>query len=124
MVLMIDTTCGEEIKVSLVGQGVNFSKKILAPRKQAEKLLPFIVKILNHQKIDWRQIEEIKVQNNGGSFTSLRIGVLTANALAYALGVPVNPVDNQAVAVFSGIKVVKPCYQSEPNIGRAKNPTC
>jgi tRNA A37 threonylcarbamoyladenosine modification protein TsaB len=29
------------------------------------------------------------VADEGGSFTSLRIGVITANALAYALKIPV-----------------------------------
>ncbi|HPW05950.1 MAG TPA: hypothetical protein PLA05_03260, partial [bacterium] len=61
---------------------------------------------------------EIRVQNEGGSFTSLRIGVLTANALAYALGIPVTPLNGGKSFKFVGGQAVRPKYQSEPNIGK------
>ncbi len=124
MILTIDTTLDNEISVSFSGGGRSIIKKVKAPRRQAEKLLPLIVKIMAAEKISWPQIKEIRVQNQGGSFTSLRIGVLTANALAYALGVPAISVDDKDGFSFPGGQAVKPHYQSEPNIGKKKATAC
>lgn len=124
MILTIDTTLADEISVSLSGGGRNIIKKVKAPRRQAEKLLPLVVKIMAAAKISWPQVKEVRVQNQGGSFTSLRIGVLTANALAYALGVPAISLDNKDGFSFPGGRAVKPRYQSEPNIGKKKAATC
>jgi tRNA threonylcarbamoyladenosine biosynthesis protein TsaB len=124
MILTIDTTIEPDILVSLDGRGKNVSKRVAAPRQQAEKLLPLIMELLKSQKINIRQIKEIRVQNQGGNFTSLRIGVLTANALAYALGIEVKPLESNGVFSFKGGRAVKPEYESEPNIGKKKGPAC
>lgn len=124
MVLTINTSLGDEIAISLLGGGKAINSKIKAPRQQAEKLLPLIEKLLFKNNLSWRQIKEIRVQDEGGSFTSLRIGVLTANALAYALGVPIQAIDGGKAFKFSGGEVIKPRYQSEPNIGKKRPLTC
>lgn len=124
MVLTIDTASDNLIEVTLSGPGGTKTKQLTAPRRQAEKLLPLIVKLLSSQGVAWRQIKLVQVKNEGGSFTSLRIGVLTANALAYALGVPAESVANEDVFVFAGGQAVKPRYQTEPNIGRQRGGTC
>jgi tRNA threonylcarbamoyladenosine biosynthesis protein TsaB len=124
MILTIDTTIEPDVLVSLSGGGKDISKRVAAPRQQAEKLLPLIIKLLDSQKISLKKIKEIRVQNQGGNFTSLRIGVLTANALAYALGIEVKPLQGDGVFDFKGGRAVKPEYESEPNIGRKKGPAC
>jgi len=124
MILTIDTTIEPDIIVSISANGKKISKRVSAPRQQAEKLLPLIIKLLDTQKISFKKIKEIKVKNQGGNFTSLRIGVLTANALAYALGVKVSPINGEEVFSFKGGHAVKPEYQSEPNIGVKKMPVC
>ncbi len=40
--------------------------------------------LLKSNNITWSQIKEIIVNNDGGSFTGLRLGVIVANTLAYA----------------------------------------
>ena len=124
MILTIDTTIEPDILVSLSGGTKDIVKKVAAPRQQAEKLLPAITQLLASQKVSWKRIKEIRVQNQGGNFTSLRIGVLTANALAYALGVNVKSLQGTAVFDFPGGKAVKPEYGGEPNIGPKKGPAC
>jgi len=124
MILTIDTTIEPDILVSLSDGTKEFVKKIAAPRQQAEKLLPAITQLLASQKVSWKKIKEIRVQNQGGNFTSLRIGVLTANALAYALGVEVKSLQGRADFNFSGGHAVKPEYRGEPNIGKKKGPAC
>ena len=55
-----------------------------------------------------------------GSFTSLRLGLATANALAYALNIPVEDQDGQVLKV-SGLQIVEPRYDREPKISLPKN---
>lgn len=90
MILYIDTTQGKDIEIAIKkGDEILAEKKFEADRKQAEKLLPEIDKLLKKNKIKLSDLERIEVENRGGSFTALRIGVVTANALGYALGIPV-----------------------------------
>jgi tRNA A37 threonylcarbamoyladenosine modification protein TsaB len=124
MVLIIDTTLGDDIEVRFSGRTDNIRRRLSAPRQQAEKLLPLIVKMMKDYKIAWSDFDSISVQNTGESFSALRIGVLTANALAYALQIPIQALDAEAPLLFIGGQSVKPRYQSEPNIGKAKKAAC
>lgn len=73
----------------------------------SQVLLPLIIKLM--QKIcttpsetpqvsiqihpeggQWKMLEGIEVETGQGSFTGLRVGVSVANALGFALGIPVN----------------------------------
>jgi tRNA threonylcarbamoyladenosine biosynthesis protein TsaB len=119
MILYIDTTKDHKIEVIFkVGEKQIIKKKISAKYAQAEKLLPLIDKILKEKKLKLKNIKKIEVENRGGSFTALRIGVLTANALGYALGVRVMP--NAECRMLNVRKqrfdVVEPIYDREPNI--------
>lgn len=122
MTLYINTVSHDEIIIELRDRGsVLISKRISAPRKQSEKLLPAIDKLLKIKKVKLDKLTKIIVASYGGSFTSLRIGVITANALAYALNVPVEAEDrSKKNKEFSGYSIVEPIYDREPNIGKAK----
>ncbi len=124
MTLYINTVGHDEIIIELRDkEGVLARKKISAPRKQSEKLLPAIDKLLKTKKIKLKELKKIIVANYGGSFTSLRIGVITANALAYALNIPVEAETKmKKVKEFSGYSIVEPIYNREPNIGISKKP--
>ncbi len=124
MVLTIDTTLDNDIEVTLMSDNFRLVKRVKASRQQAEKLLPLIEKIMSTAKINWSQIEEVRVQDQGGSFTSLRIGILTANALAFALGVPVTAFSPAKPFKFPGGQAVKPLYRGEPNIGTKRPTAC
>lgn len=124
MTLYINTTLRDEIIISLKnGDNILVTKKINSPRTQAEKLLPAIDRLLKARKIKLSDLKKIIVANYGGSFTSLRIGIITANALAYALKIPViaeNKIKKNKE--FSGYSIVEPIYDREPNIGISKKP--
>ena len=125
MTLYINTTIHDEIIIALRdGDKVLAEKKIGAPRQQAEKLLPSIDRLLKAKKIKLTQLKKIIVSNYGGSFTSLRIGVITANTLAYALNISVEaePKTNKVNKKFSKYSLVEPIYDREPNIGVSKKP--
>lgn len=90
MTLYINTSLVDSLEVYLKNKDKLLAKKLVkAKRMQAEKLLVTIEKVLKENKIKLKDLKEIKVANSGGTFTGLRIGILTANALSYALKIPV-----------------------------------
>jgi len=95
-------------------------KRVKTDHNQAEKLLPSIMKLLLAKKVNLKHITRIKIANRGGSFTSLRIGVVTANALGYVLNIPVEGIEaDEAIGVgqlMEDFDVVRPVYNKEPNI--------
>jgi len=136
MILYIDTTVNDEINLALLKSvqddlEVYKTKKIIAPRQQSEKLLVSIEKMLANNNLKLNGLKKIIVNNHGGSFTSLRIGVITANALAYALNIPIETGSlegkilkkNKSIKklkTFSAHSIIEPIYDMEPNIGKSK----
>lgn len=149
MILYIDTVLKDKIVLALIKENKGFFqliafKKMKSTRDQAEKLLPGIDALLIKNNFSNKKIKKIFVNNHGGSFSSLRIGVVTANALAFALKIPIIAAsifdetgdfnlsykkgDNLKINYLKGNKsfssyyLVEPFYNSEPNIGPKK--TC
>jgi len=137
MYLIINTAKKDIIEVLLAKDAEKF--RIISEEakfKQAELLLPTIVKLLGLAKVKPTAIKGIGVVNDPGSFTSLRIGVVTANTLAYAWKVPVvgikltkykteselvkkviKNLEKTADKKFNLAKnIVLPFYGAEPNI--------
>jgi len=135
MILFINTTLNNEIELALKKDGkILACQNFSAPHQQSEKLLPGIDKLLKKNKIKLSDLTGIEVENRGGSFTSLRIGVVTANALGFALKIPVCPkITNYKLQITnknqkSKIKnqkfsIVEPAYDREPNITLKKQLT-
>jgi tRNA threonylcarbamoyl adenosine modification protein YeaZ len=129
MILFINTASYDEIVIALMSEDCKKikTKKFKAARQQAEKLLPAVDKLLESQNKKLKNLTKIQVVVTGGSFTSLRIGVVTANALAYALKIPVEAVSAlgeilkiQDKKFFADYNIVLPQYDREPNIGVKK----
>ncbi|MDD3711506.1 MAG: hypothetical protein PHP37_02840 [Patescibacteria group bacterium] len=119
LILSINTADNEIIDLSLEKEGTLLShKRIKAHRSQAEKLLPAIEKLMLSAKERLGSLTKIKVEHRGSSFTSLRIGVLTANALAYALGIPVETfvADKKNVKKNNNFNIIIPKYDRDPDI--------
>jgi tRNA A37 threonylcarbamoyladenosine modification protein TsaB len=119
MKLFINTNLNDdqvEIALSDDKSGVVFKKVFTAKHCQAEKLLLEIDKLLKKNKLVLADIDNIEVENRGDGFTSLRIGVMTANALGYALGIAVEG----KVKSKNNSSIVKPIYSQNPNISKAK----
>lgn len=91
MVLKIDTTIHQEVKVELIDPKSGKVQKIVQKQKLGSQvLLPMIAKILKKNELNLEDLTAVEVNPGPGSFTGTRIGVSVANALGFALDVPVN----------------------------------
>ena len=124
MTLIIDTSDNNIVRLFLEKDNKILKKKLFsASRRQSERLLPAIDSFLKSNDFCLKDIKKIKVVNKGDSFTSLRIGVLTANALAYALGIRVDVFEgkNTKVKKLKDFNIVIPDYNYDPDIKIKKN---
>lgn len=96
MKLFIDTSDNQK---TVVGLGEERLGRITGPDK-SQQVLDLIDQILKKNKKKLKDITEIEAKVGPGSFTGLRVGIAVANALGWALDVPVN-----------GQKIVEPKYE-------------
>lgn len=89
MILKIDTTKSPEITVGISDKGSSI-QLVKKQKPGSQVLLPLIIKILKKKKIKFSDLTSIQVSPGPGSFTGTRVGVSVANALGYALAIPVN----------------------------------
>ena len=79
-------------------------------RKHAETILPAVQEALGQCGYTLRDLDYVAVDVGPGSFTGLRIGICVANALAFALGIPVIPVDSLSVVGEQALAEAEDCY--------------
>ncbi len=93
-------------------------------RDMARGLLERIEAFLAHNSLSWEDISGIIAYKGPGSFTSLRIGLTTVNAMAYSLHIPIVGVSSddwlsQGVSRLQSNEndmMVLPEYGAEPRI--------
>lgn len=101
MVLCINTQDQKMVSVSLKKDGKIIKSVSEENEYGSQVLLPLIEKLLRTctpgvqpqnqtGSVNWRILKGIEVETGPGSFTGLRVGVSVANALGFALGIPVN----------------------------------
>lgn len=136
MYLIIHTAQFDKIELGIAntkGEVIAaFSKQVTF--HESEKLLPSIITFLKREKKSLHDLKAIAVHlGPGGSFTGLRVGVVTANALAYSLDIPnvgVPAADNLEEVAMKGFTMFKkrkkpmvlvPEYGKKPNITLPKS---
>lgn len=90
MILSINTKDQKQITVSLKKDGEIVESLSAENEYGSQVLLPLIEKLLKKCKLDYNSLKGIEAETGPGSFTGLRVGVSVANALGFALGIPVN----------------------------------
>ncbi|MBT7006880.1 tRNA (adenosine(37)-N6)-threonylcarbamoyltransferase complex dimerization subunit type 1 TsaB [Candidatus Falkowbacteria bacterium] len=133
MKLLISTEQNSHFSVAIGQDEIDKVKVVKKPYRQSELLLRTIKELLESQNKKLEDLKGLIVVSGPGAFSALRIGVTTANALAYSLDVPVVGVEvleedkldkvfEDGVLKLKGKKkfemkaVVVPEYGREPNI--------
>lgn len=86
MKLYIDTTDNTKTTVGL-------DKDIVTEpsgEKKSQMGLELLERMLKEKNKQLKDLTEIQVETGPGSFTGIRVGIAIANALAWALGIPIN----------------------------------
>ncbi len=129
MILYIDTS-KEEAEIVLYNSQGNIvdQKKWLSAQNQSEELLEKINCLLKKNKISRNDLSKITVCPGPGSYTGLRVGLSTANALAFSLSIPIQAVKKgqNINSVLSNIgprrfKSINPIYKFPPKITQPKS---
>lgn len=88
MILYINTQDPKVVTVALKKNEEVVKSFSQESKYGSQILLPLIVKLIPPQK--WDLLEGIEVEKGPGSFTGLRVGASIAQALGFALNIPVN----------------------------------
>lgn len=126
MILFINTTDNEKTSLSLKGKRL-FHLAWASRQNQEETILPQLGRLLKKAKAEFKDITKIVVVKGPGFFSRVRLGVVTANALAFALGIPIVGVEGSGephnLSHYEGMKgqsMVIPYYDRQPNITKPK----
>lgn len=127
MILFIDTSDFNNLTLALVhGPIVKLHVANVAFNENYKTNL-MLDKFLKHQKVTPKDLSKIIVCSGPGSFTGIRVGVSLAQALGFALYIPVIaipkskvPEDIRKLSTIKGGKSLIMNYGQKPNITKAK----
>lgn len=88
--IIINTTDSKKIEIGLRTKSKVDRVIEEVERGSSQKTLLLIDYLLRQNKISISEIDEVKVSSGPGSFTGIKVGLSIANALGFALGIPVN----------------------------------
>ena len=83
------------------GEKILGSLEINVGLTHSEGLVPQLDTLLKLSRVDKKDLELIAVSRGPGSFTGLRIGMATAEAMAYSLNIPLRAVDTLKVIAYN-----------------------
>jgi tRNA threonylcarbamoyladenosine biosynthesis protein TsaB len=90
MILHLDTTDQYKIIITLKKDKETIGQITEHNQFGSQILLPKIEQLLKDQHIHLKDLRAIEVATGPGSYTGIRVGVSVANALGFALKIPVN----------------------------------
>jgi len=91
-ILLIDTSSNKLISVGIRINGKEYFIKRKIGKHKAQVVLPMIDKLLKEQGISLKDLKAVEVNASSGSFTGIRVGMTIANALSFALKIPVKKI--------------------------------
>ncbi|MFZ3579556.1 tRNA (adenosine(37)-N6)-threonylcarbamoyltransferase complex dimerization subunit type 1 TsaB [Virgibacillus sp. DJP39] len=101
-VLAIDTS-NQIMGVALVKDNVLVGEVVTnLTKNHSVRLMPAIDQLMNDTSMLPDQLDEIVVAKGPGSFTGVRIGLATAKAMAWSLGIPVKGVSSLETLAYQG----------------------
>jgi tRNA threonylcarbamoyladenosine biosynthesis protein TsaB len=130
MIILSLRTDKPEAEIGLFEKNIELAYEVWqAHRALAETIHAKIDEILNKNNKSLKEVNGIVVYSGPGSFTGLRIGLATANALAYGLEVPIVGIEGEEKWLQKGLemislgqndKAVMPAYGSPVHITTPK----
>lgn len=128
MTLFINTTDFNNLTLALLnGSEIKLFTKSIAFNENY-KTNEFVQQFLKHSKVKVQDLKKIIVCSGPGSFTGIRVGISLAQALGFALNIPVIaitknriPEDIRKLEKIKGGKSLTVNYGQKPNITKAKS---
>ncbi len=134
MILFINTSDFNALQFALIGTNAKiipikkFSENLAFNENYKTNLL--LEKFLKKSKVSPQQLTQIIACSGPGSFTGIRVGVSLAQALGFALNIPVHTIEKENIPdELEELKTIKLSkknllhYGQEPNITPVKNKT-
>jgi len=90
MKLIIDTRSNEKTIIALVVDGKRMEESLQTNHTHSQAVLPLIEKILSEHKLSLKDITNIEVPVDTGSYTGRRVGAAIAQTLGTLLSISVN----------------------------------
>ncbi len=96
MKLIIDTRSNEKTVIAIVIDKKRIKESLQTNHAHSQAVLPLIEKILSEHKLSLKDITNIEVPVDSGSYTGRRVGAAIATTLGYLLNIPVNAMKSPA----------------------------
>lgn len=126
MILFINTSDFGKLHLALVGEGVKEFRTEVAFNENY-KTNAFLQQFMKKAKVTPQALTSVVVCSGPGSFTGIRVGVALAQALGFALNIPVHAIPQKSVPddlmklVHKKLpKTMALHYGAKPNITKAK----
>lgn len=107
-VLLALETTDAQASVALYRKGEVYERIINSDRRHEETVMPAVADFMQVEHAELNELEGLCVDVGPGSFTGVRIGVCHANAMAYALGIPVISVNALEALAYPHLHEGKP----------------
>jgi L-threonylcarbamoyladenylate synthase len=90
IILLIDTADNKKNMAGLRINGKEYLKIENVSSNRTQAILPMINNLLEEHSLGPKDLSEIQINTGPGSYTGLRVGLAVANALSFALKIPIN----------------------------------
>src|SRR5688572_12025962 len=103
-ILYIDTSDSKVTTVRITrSETIHEFKEETNTSTRSQNVLMLIEKTLKAAELKLTDLTQVEVHPGPGSFTGVRVGISVANALGFALGIPVNG-KKQAIPLYASSK--------------------
>lgn len=123
MILVIDGSNSDHVRLGILAKNKAIWHKFVPDYDFSEKFTLELQKFFKKSKISLRYLTKIAVFVGPGPFSRIRTAVVSANALAFALNIPVVAISGKNPGFtwknlnsLAGGKLTTPLYEREPNI--------
>jgi hypothetical protein len=93
LTLAINTASKQSALALIKDSSVLIERSWESNANESQKVLPGILEMLTEKNLTWKDLDEVFVANGPGAYTSLRVGIVIANSIAWQLKIPMRSTD-------------------------------